>query len=234
MGDVLIYNPKWRNDPDSIADALKCLGHTAHSLDKRVACPGAHIVNWGFKHPEAVLNRELLGDKLKELELLKAANVPTVPFVTTQTEWVPRRRNHKSASDLTDATMAPDFYVKKLDIDCEFRVHVFGKLVIRCGMKLPKTVDHHPWIRGCDHGWYVDYGKVCQNYITDDVRDAARAAIAAVNYNFGAVDIGIDCEGKPIVFEVNSAPGMVPKTAMAYARQISNCINEIEEGVDVY
>ena len=44
----------------------------------------------------------------------------------------------------------------------------------------------------------------------------------AVGYDFGAVDVGIMADGSPIVFEVNSSPGMGPVTQQSYAQYIAN------------
>lgn len=180
------------------------------------------MVSWGFSNPRASLNPRIIGNKLIELKTLRRAGVPA-PRTSQErmVGWIPRSAHHRSGDDLAEEPTAPDYWVEPVSTDVEFRVHIFRDLSIRVGMKLPHRPDHHPWIRSVDLGWIVSYCTVAQAYITEEVRQAARDAVKALEYDFGAVDVAVDQTGKPIVWEVNTAPGLLNgKTADAYARHI--------------
>ena len=60
---------------------------------------------------------------------------------------------------------------------------------------------------------------------TDQLRETAKAATAALGYPWGAVDLLYNPITQRItVLEVNSAPGMDNRTATAYAAEIANIV----------
>lgn len=204
-------------------------------------------VNWGGRHGRgSALNAEIVGNKYEELKRLADAGVLVPEFTTKRPrapevagleigQWMPRTIQHRAAIDLLEGLPTghrPAYYVRRVDSIREFRVHVFRPdpsadhfLSIRAGVKVPAPgTTQHPWIRTLGAGWMFDYGDACQQHITRAVRNIAKAAVKALYYDFGAVDIGIlndECN-TPIVFEVNSAPGLANgNTAAAYARHIA-------------
>lgn len=202
-------------------------------------------VNWGGRHGRgAALNNSIVGNKYQELRALDNAGVfvpehttrrPILPQVigTEPGMWLPRTLQHRAAVDLLAGIAAgqrPAFFVRRVDSIREFRIHVFRPdpnvdrfLSIRAGLKVPVEGETpHPWIRTLGAGWRFDYGEVCQQHITRAVRNVAKAAVKALGYDFGAVDVGVLNDGRAIVFEVNSAPGLANEhTAAAYARHIA-------------
>lgn len=192
------------------------------------------------------------GDKFAELMLLATERVP-VPRVSVGNTvapgdgWVGRRRRHHGANDLLREVRNPDYWVEIVPVVDEFRVHVFRDVqtgrhvVIRVGLKIPApglgapgTVGGpHPVYRSRNAGWRIDYGTGAQAAIARyrGVRDVAKRAVDAVGYDFGAVDVGVDTRTNlPVVFEVNSAPGLAGGTVAAYGRHIAAWAEPNREG----
>jgi hypothetical protein len=207
---------------------------------------GDLIVSWGdfctgAKPWATYLNNQPRPTKFEELRILRAAGVmcPEVSL-SPENNWLPRRNNHQGGSDLLRPPVNPDYYVKKYEIRKEFRVHVLrsGETYssIRAGIKVPRDgVDSsalHPWIRSYDAGWRLDYGQACQLAIRQSVRDEAKLAIKALGLDFGAVDVGVLADNRPLVLEVNRAPGNEGNTTRTYATKFIERANEILEGVD--
>ncbi len=106
-------------------------------------------------------------------------------------------------------------------------MHVFNGKSVRAGMKSPRPgfANPHPWIRSSNSGWDINYDAEAQKHVAQRHRDLAKKAVAALGYDFGAVDLGLvegpDRPRSLVVLEVNSAPGLSnPNTADAYARHI--------------
>lgn len=156
------------------------------------------------------------GNKFNELRTLALAGI-RVPMFDTHPRpgWLGRSRVHMQARDLRHGT-GRDFYVEKLDIDKEFRFHIFNGKSIRRQFKEPRIDNPHPWIRSWESGWKLTPG----GDATDDMRKTAVAAVKALNYDFGAVDIGRLRAGGFVVLEVNSRPGIEGSTVTQYAKAL--------------
>ena len=107
-------------------------------------------------------------------------------------------------------------------IVAEWRIHVFQGRIITRGQKVqtgePSRIQ---LVRSRSNGWTLDSVPEPPN----SVRQAARQAVQAVGYNFGAVDI-LDTKDGPVVLEVNSAPALrSPSTLDAYVQAILKCAN---------
>lgn len=145
-------------------------------------------------------------------------------------EWVGRTNDHVGGADLLTPPMQPDYYVRKVQITEEFRVHSFLGRSIRAGAKQLRegfqltnqppslmTNNASPWIRSWDGGWRIVYDGVSA---TQEVRDLAHRAVAALGLEFGAVDIGRLADGTLLVLEVNRAPGLEGGTITRYVDAI--------------
>lgn len=209
------------------------------------------LINWGVRSrnlPEGMLNSRLLRDKFNEAEYLREGGVATIetrkylPRPVEGVEWLGRTLHHVAANDLLagEALLRPDFFVKKENIVEEFRYHIFcgksiraGKKVVRDGFVSPTFVGDtplpraHPWIRSLDTGWRLSYGENPPKHL----RVLAKKAVEVLGYAFGAVDIGVKADGRPLVLEVNSAPGMGDGTAEVWAAAIERKL--AEDGQDV-
>ena len=217
---IAVDNPhKWQG-PILLARALRSLGQNAKAF-RGVTIPADFRVTWGFSNPRADLNPRILGDKLRELQHLHLAGVRIPTFSLGEPadgEWLARSQHHRQGQDLIRGCR-PYYWVKRLDLTCEFRVHVFRGQSIRLGMKIPGD-NAHPWIRSCRHGWRISYGSDAQNAYVSGVRSIAKRAVEALGYDFGAVDVGVGRGA--VVLEVNTAPGLDNvNTALAYARHIA-------------
>lgn len=103
-----------------------------------------------------------------------------------------------------------DFWVKVIDSVAEYRQHIWDGHAIRVGKKVQSE---KPWrkqpVRSRSNGWTIDYGwKSPSEDFTSRIRALAKAAVAAVGYIGGAVDILEGRDGKLYVLEVNSAPSL--------------------------
>jgi hypothetical protein len=164
-------------------------------------------------------------NKFNELHKLMAAGVPVPRHNRTgagPSEKLARRFGHQEGNDLLRGLTRGDYYVEKLDIEREFRLHVVNGVVVRTGKKMPHD-NAHPWIRSTAAGWYLDYGSGWRGEMQQSYREAAKAAVKALGYDFGAVDLAVlRSAQRPrpfVVLEVNSAPGLtIANTAAAYAK----------------
>lgn len=210
------------------ASNLKRLSRKFTNADVLVAW-GDHLQ--GF--PGRSLNNVAPLSKLSAARRLTEAKVPTVPTNKSKPGdgWVGRTNDHMGGNDLLNPPRQPDFYVQRLDIVKEFRVHSFlGRSiasrvkVLRDGFKLETEPRHRgdavasPWIRSWDGGWKMVYkdGEVKKKH-----RTLAHQAVKALGLDFGAVDIGQLADGKLIVLEVNTAPGIEGETLLAYSKAVS-------------
>lgn len=187
---------------------------------------GDLLVNWGTNYRRGGgLNCNVKvapGDKYTELLLLKEAGVSTVEFRTSRPangRWYARTTFHEGGSDLAANREHGDYYVKHVETAHEYRVYVFREETIGTGFKVPCEQEYHPFLRSVKHGWDWTYRLATVNrYESRHVaRREAIKAVKAVGYDLGGVDVGITPEGKAIVFEVNSRPGLDEYSAARYA-----------------
>jgi len=104
----------------------------------------------------------------------------------------------------------------------EFRIHVFKDKVIFEQEKLKKKGEENAdkYIRSHDRGWCFAFKHLADEPVPDNVRTAARMAVAAIGLDFGAVDIGWNPDNGACVFEVNTAPGLEESSLLAYTDAI--------------
>ena len=197
---------------DLLADRLKNAPIDKHVL---INWTGGPIDNLSYL-AEVVLNEQAFTNKLRQAIRLSLAGIPTVT-VSLQKEgdgWFPRRNDHQQGFDFTNRALRrglinADFFVKKEDINEEWRVHVFRSAkdnmrVLRTAKKVPNRPNPHPWVRSNRLGWKLSY----IGGIPDLSKQYARDAVRALHLDFGAVDIGIRPQGDPFILEVNTCPGL--------------------------
>jgi len=121
-----------------------------------------------------------------------------------------------------------DFYVQYIPPIYECRVHVMNGTIIDYTEKGRKDGDKAVgaalMIRSHSNGWiFLRQGRECSG----DVADAAKAAVAALGLNFGAVDIVKSrLDGQPYVLEVNTAPGLEGTTLERYVEAFTSLGSE--------
>lgn len=183
-------------------------------------------INWGapinvpanYHVPADVigLNSAPFLNKKSQLLKLKEKGVPTLDVSNTPKEgYIGRSANHQGGRDLVTNT-GRDYYTKKLDFTREVRIHIYKGRSIHSGLKVP-IAGAHPWIRSYDTGWRINYSH--SKDIAQSRRELAKQAIAALDLDFGAVDIGVIKGDKAVVLEVNTAPGIEGETLTAYVNQ---------------
>lgn len=145
--------------------------------------------------------------------------------VPVASEWLPRLNSHQGGNDLLHPPAEPDYWVKRVNIRREFRVHSFLGQSIRAGVKQPREVDFqvHEWVRSWAAGWRISYDG---STTKQRHRDLAASAVRALGLQFGAVDIGERADGSALVLEVNRAPGLEGGTIAAYAQAILQWTNQ--------
>lgn len=185
-------------------------------------------IGWGHSLPLALvsapvkLNRRHVAPKLVELERLEAAGIPVPRFTTglpSDGTWHPRSNRHMGGRDFSEGyfdTRTPDFYTEHVGTIKEFRVHILGDNIGPIAKKFRRPgVMAHPWVRSWEHGWNMTYQRASE--CGEFARGYAKAAVLALGYDFGAVDLAIKTDGTVVVWEVNSAPGLeVPAVTEAY------------------
>lgn len=125
----------------------------------------------------------------------------------------------------TAATVgAAPLYTKYIKKKNEYRIHVFGGVIIdqqekRRRRDLPDD-NRQTLIRNLANGYVFCHDDVAPH---DDVRAQSIAAVTALGLDFGAVDvIWNERRGEAYVLEVNTAPGLEGQTVDAYKRAILN------------
>lgn len=162
-----------------------------------------------------------------------AAPAPVTVQVTDGGTWLPRMNNHIGGNDLLAAPATPDYFVRRLNLTNEFRIHSFDNRSIRAGRKVLRdgfTVNSttpatraSEWIRSFDGGWRINYDGFES---TRAQRELAAAACTALGLTFGAVDIGQLADNSLVVLEVNRAPGLEGNSLTSYATALGRYITE--------
>jgi glutathione synthase/RimK-type ligase-like ATP-grasp enzyme len=172
--------------------------------------------------------------KLDAFRLLAAAGNVRIPRFTTSpieasgwgTKVVERellRANSGRGIRLTESEDVRDnvpLYVEYIKKRSEYRVHVWNGEVIDVQQKRVRTGSegNNFQIRSHDNGWVF-----CRDSIVEPsgLRDNAVNAVAALNLNFGAVDVIHNHHANLCyVLEVNTAPGVEGATAIRYCDAI--------------
>lgn len=205
---------------------------------------GGVIINWGYSCGKG-LNAHIIGNKLKELEVLRDAGIAVPDFIRMGSKlesWAKgkypillRNLHHAQGRDIVivkaereldrETAGNKDFAIQYINKIAEFRAHVCGDKVVLVTKKV--AIDSKADKMICNHGrgW-----KQCTYERGRDfyrkVADIAIPAIKAAHYDFGAVDIIIDNKGKAYVLELNAAPGLVVENRidayMSYFKEVEN------------
>jgi hypothetical protein len=196
---------------------------------------GDVVVSWGGYtrkggHPNAIWLNEGRGfNKLKQLKMLQEKEVLVPSFsLSPVAGWLGRTADHHEGLDLLAPPAHPSYWVPKLSITTEYRVHIFKRgeeyVSVRAGTKVPRIDTPHEWVRSWTGGWKISYGNPT-NPVSQAVREAAKLAVKALGMDFGAVDLGI-VEGKVVVLEVNCRPGLEGGTIERYAMEFASMVKE--------
>lgn len=220
---IYVYCPKRSSGAGALVKWLNEQGANTVRLKRPPITPDSGLfVNWGAIWPKSsghrVLNKRVIHNKYKELQILSKAGVECVEADLEHHEgWLARKFKHQEANDLLANLATGDYYTKFREISQEFRVHVFKERSIRLAVKVPRIPHPNPRFRSWQEGWKFSYDGVSG---APDLRRIAKRAVKALELDFGAVDIGREPNGKLFVLEVNTRPGLEGGTIAAYGRHI--------------
>lgn len=189
-------------------------------------------------------------DKYTQIRKLMSSGVSVVPAATNpqaalrlfQTTMVVKRKiNHSmgrdvvllSGDDATSRHSEEGYYFRPfIKFKNEYRFHVVNGKVLTAAHKnhvLDFDTEEQKLIRSYNNGW--TFKTLGSNFIAswrwwEPASELSVAAVRALGYDFGAVDIGItedvgSTKGSVYVIEINSAPGLIPEHAALYAEEFS-------------
>lgn len=133
-------------------------------------------------------------------------------------------------SDLNSLIDAP-LYTCEVDVDREFRVHVFrGKVIdfaqkkkMRSERREQENITLSEEVRNLKNGWIFARENV---FLPEGANELAIKVLNTIGLDFGAVDMALDMNGHMKIFEVNSAPGLEGTTLLSYATAIKSYMEE--------
>lgn len=200
--------------------------------------PARGVVNYGHGGPTnlAQLNaRAGTFNKLRELEILLAGHVQTVPFSTARFELVPclgRRLHHTRGTDIVmygprgiemlarSSGGRSDFFTKLIPKRREFRVWAYRRTCIGVYEKMltyPRKLGRKgrsKEVWNWRNGYAYEFRRPSE--MPDALKRVGIAAVDALGLDFGAVDIILGNDERYYVLEVNTAPGVEgPRQALA-------------------
>lgn len=215
---------------------------------------GDVIVNWGNstvptwmtdEAHENMLNKpEFVGiasHKIKCLNKLTSAGVPTLTYTTDQTiarlhtgpvyvRSVLQGHSGRGITIVNPGEHMPKapLYTFGIENHGEYRVHVFKDKVIGYQKKsrLRDDMDQEgreDLIRTLSNGWIFRRGHLRK---LGRIEDLARFAIQSLNLDFGAVDIIMDEKGNVFVLEINTAVGLSDSTITEYVEALTEYIKQ--------
>lgn len=213
------------------------------------------LLNWGNSNPmfslhgATVLNKpeavQAASNKLTSFKLMQMAGVRIPEFtndINVAKGWIEdgritlcrtllranSGRGIVIAKESCDLVQAP-LYVKYIRKEKEYRLHVFkGKVIDLVEKRRKSNFGSNPlynkYIRSYEQGWVMTREGVT---VSDDTKSEAVKAVEALGLDFGAVDVVINREGKPVVLEVNTAPGLMGSTLQSYKTAIKEWLSEL-------
>jgi hypothetical protein len=138
-----------------------------------------------------------------------------ISVIQPGTSWDDQIANALAAGDIR-------FFTKRIDNEREFRVYVVGDSTTSVLEKRRRTgTSPSEFVRFHDD-WI--FARSLRGPVPDELLNVSKAAIKALGLDFGGVDIVLDSRNKPVVLEVNSAPGLATpsnsfETAYNYSTQ---------------
>lgn len=135
-----------------------------------------------------------------------------------------------------DELVAAPLYTSKVAVDRELRIHIFNGEVIDFAQKKRMNSDRREEdgigevnedIRSNNNGWIFAREGVA---INSTVREVAIKAVSSCGLVFGAVDLAVNGQGVPKVYEINTAPGAAGTTVVSYANAIDRYL--VAQGVN--
>lgn len=208
------------------------------------------IINWGnsttprFPVTAGIINQPAAVtkavNKLKTLQVLRDAEVPTLTFHTTAADALAASMSGKVLFARTRLTsnsgkgiivVQPDdeipyapLFTEFFNKTREYRVHATCDDVFDFQAKLKRRdTEVDPYVFNYDSGRVFCRGGI---ELPSAVAAASIAAVRALGLDFGAVDIGEDAGGNVAVFEVNCSPALEGTTLDSYVTMLKGLLDD--------
>ena len=183
--------------------------------------------------------RNIAQNKLYTLRVLTDQGLPTVPWTTDKVvaeTWPTTVERHTltghSGAGIRVVSFDPEtaslwdapLYTKYIKKTFECRIHVYNGSVIDAQIKKKERgAEASTLIRNHQTGWVY-----CREGYepTEECKDLAIKAVAALELDFGAVDLIYNQHyNQYYILEVNTAPGLTGTTLIKYMEAIKNELN---------
>src|ERR1041385_3915047 len=176
---------------DCVPGALNGNCHILNGLEQLEAFKDA-----GLSCPAFTIDRDYAKDLAREGNALFGRKLNHSQGKDIRVSCLPRQRGHRQWYN-------SDYFTLYMPSIAEWRFHVFkGKSILRA-KKEREQDDHQHAIRSRRNGYRFRYDIEPKK----ELREAAKKAVEAAGYDFGAVDV-LETENGYCVLGVNSRPGM--------------------------
>ena len=134
------------------------------------------------------------------------------------------------ARSIEELVSAP-LYTVQAPVCKELRLHFFDGQMISYAQKKrmnserreEEQIELSQDVRNLENGWVFTREGI---ELDSGVRGICFAALSELQLDFGAVDVGVDHNGTPYIFEVNTAPGLEGSTLEAYRDAVRSLLDE--------
>ena len=195
------------------------------------------LFNWGStrndRNAQSTLNKEeavkISSDKVATLEALQRNKIRVPRFTKSYSEArdnfkfpVYCRKNHLSGglgitiAENKEEIVSADFYTEHLDVEAEYRVHVFRDEILCWAKKIPKDQYSNKYIRNHSKGY--QFSLMDNDRIFSKLKEYAIQSIKAVGLDYGCIDCVLTKDKHFYVLETNSAVGLEGTTLLQYSR----------------
>lgn len=210
----------WINQPNLVQAAINKLYTLGEFTDAQVSipewtCSFDQVKQWILEENCIVVGRRVLnGHSGQGIEILDPTD-----------SWNPGE--YTASFDDLDSFYGCKFYTKYFKRKYELRAHVVNHKVIDIQVKRKKKGGNADTkIRCHKTGWVYCREELPE--LPQHLYDTAVKAVDALGLTFGAVDLAYNQKkDRAVVFEVNTAPGLVGSTIDIYANAITEYIEEL-------
>jgi glutathione synthase/RimK-type ligase-like ATP-grasp enzyme len=194
------------------------------------------LFNWGSLRKDfnsnILLNKEdgvrVSRNKVRTLEVLRDKGI-RVPRFTKNFEEAKNfkfpvycRKNYLNGgvgifvAETKEQLIHSDFYTESINVEAEYRVHVFKDKILCWAKKIPKDQYSSRYIRNHSKGY--KFSLMDNSRIFTKLEEYAIKSINAVGLDYGCIDCVLSTDHKFYVLETNSAVGLEGTTLDMYAR----------------
>lgn len=199
------------------------LGQILTEMGVGIGHPGQAIVSYGVgvqSHLPTLNGNAGRLNKLEELQRLTAKGVQIIPLQRgTGGLFFARQLHHTKGRDIKVNSPAGAFFTQYIPKAHEYRVWAYRKRImavyekVRGEMQRGRRIVRNSWrdpnlVWNRRNGYNFIFMNPNETTIPKGVKTLGANAVAALDMDFGAVDIITGTDGQHYVLEVNSAPGV--------------------------